>query len=229
MGTMFQPRFNFGTVKAPVEVAGDDDEKSDGDNGEGLPSPHLVKVTARRMAGLKEATQALDRLPDIGESLHVVCTARHDLTDTLAALMTKLGPVDRLLIATLNFNDKNLRSLLIWLDEGTVKSCGLVASLFFAAHKKQLASLARSEFRERGQRIAFCHSHAKVISISFASGVRMSISGSANLSGNGSGREQFELTNDAGLAEWHAGWITELLDRHEGREPKNDATQATAD
>ena len=56
-----------------------------------------------------------------------------------------------------------------------------------------------AEFRSRGQRAACCHCHAKVITLAFASGMKMSIEGSANLCGNGSGHEQFALFNDAAL------------------------------
>jgi len=63
---------------------------------------------------------------------------------------------------------------------------------------------------------ACCSSHAKVVALAFASGERLSIEGSANLCGNGSGREQFALIADAGLHDWHAGWIDALVTKHEG-------------
>jgi hypothetical protein len=58
--------------------------------------------------------------------------------------------------------------------------------------------------------------HAKVAALAFDSGERLSIEGSANLCGNGSGREQFVLIHDAALHDWHARWITELVTAHEG-------------
>ena len=54
--------------------------------------------------------------------------------------------------------------------------------------------------------------------VQFADGTAFSIEGSANLCGNGSGREQFALFADADLTDWHAAWIDELVTRHEGRE-----------
>lgn len=215
----FNGRGNFAPPLPPPDTPPDPDE----DNGDGLPTPLIVKVTARRMAGLKEATQALSQLPEPGESLHVVATARHDLTDTLAALLTRLGRCELLMIATLGYNEKNLRALLQWLDEGSVKSVGLVTSLFFRAHKRALWEQTLTQFRQRRQRAAACHSHSKVITLAFTSGVKLSLSGSANLCGNGSGREQFELTNHDELCLWHSAWIGELLDRHEGKEQERKA------
>jgi hypothetical protein len=215
----FSARSNFALLpQAKADQAEAEDLDPDEDNGEGLPSPHMVKVSARRMAGLREATEALDKLPGPGESLHVVSTARLDLTDTLAALMVKLSAVSEMRIATLGYNEKNLAALLEWLDEGAVKTVSLVASLFFRAHKRGLWETTLKQFRQRKQRAACCHSHSKVVTLHFASGVKMSIEGIANLCGNGSGREQFALFNDPALHDWHSAWIGELLDRHEWKE-----------
>src|SRR5215813_3333279 len=108
--------------------------------------------------------------------------------------------------------------MLRWLDAGQVTSLTLLASLFFQSHNGNLWQETLAEFRMRQQRAACCHSHAKVVSLSFASGVRLAIEGSANLCGNGSGREQFCLVNDAGLTDWHARWVLELVTKHEGKE-----------
>ena len=192
---------------------GADDED---DDGTGLPRPALVKLAARRAAGLAEARDVLAHLPGPAESLHAVCTARMDLTDVIGALAGRLGRCDRMQIATLGYNEANLRMMLRWLDSGAVGSLALVASIFFRSHKGDLWSETLAEFRRRRQRAACCHSHAKVVTLAFASGAKLSIEGSANLCGNGSGREQFALVNDPGLHDWHSRWISELVTKHEG-------------
>src|SRR4051812_24927786 len=98
MVSRFSARSNFAPVLPLTEA--EEAEQVPHDNGEGLPSPHVSKVSARRMAGLREAIDALHHLPAPGECLHVVCTARHDLTDTLAALITRQGAIQRMKIAT---------------------------------------------------------------------------------------------------------------------------------
>jgi hypothetical protein len=190
-----------------------DDE---GDDAEGLPTPARVKLLARRAAGIAEAKAVLEHLPGPGESLHAVVTSRLDLTDVIGALLGKLGRCERMTIATLGFNAKNLKVMLTWLDKGLAGSLSLVASIFFRSHNGELWERTLEEFRQRKQRAACCHSHAKVVTLAFASGERLSIEGSANLCGNGSGREQFALIADTGLHDWHAGWIDALLDKHEG-------------
>ncbi len=107
--------------------------------------------------------------------------------------------------------------MLDWLGAGAVKTLTLLTSIFFRSHKGALWEHTLAEFRARGQRAAAVHSHAKVVCMSFASGERLVVEGSANLAGNGSGREQFMLVNDAGLHDWHSGWITEQVERGEAK------------
>lgn len=185
------------------------------DDGTGLPTPARIKLAARRAAGLAEARAVLEHLPGPGESLHAVCTARMDLTDVIGALLGKLGRCDRMHVATLGYNARNLRAVLGWLDTGAVGSLALVASIFFRSHNGALWERTLAEFRSRRQRAACCGSHAKVCTLALASGERLAIEGSANLCGNGSAREQFALIHDADLHDWHAAWIDDLVSRHE--------------
>jgi hypothetical protein len=204
--TRFEPRWlHFGTRP------GQDD-----DTGEGLPTPARIRLQARRAAAIAEAKSVLTNLPEPGESVHAICTARMDLTDVIGALLERLGTCERMLVATLGYNRKNLKTLLGWLDQGAVKSLSLVASKFFRSHNGDLWADTLDEFHERGQRAACCDSHAKVVALFFGSGERLSIEGSANLCGNGSGREQLALIRHDALTEWHSGWIADLIRRHEG-------------
>src|SRR5262249_48289211 len=157
-------------------------------------------------------------LPGPGESLHALCTARMDLTDVIGSLLERLGQCDRLVIATLGYNARTLQTMLRWLDTRQVASLTLLASIFFRSHNGELWEQRLAEFRRGGQRAACCHPPARVVSLAFASGARLAIEGSANLCGNGSGREQFCLVNDTGLADWHARWVLEAIARHEGKE-----------
>jgi hypothetical protein len=209
----------------PVRFGPRPDEDED-DNGEGLPRPTKIKLAARRAAGIAEAKAALAHLPKPGESLHAICTARMDLTDIIGGLIEKVGPVPIMMIATLGYNHANLATMLRWLDSGAVTSLSLVASIFFRAHKGALWDETLREFRARKQRATCCHSHAKVVTMAFASGETFSIEGSANLCGNGSGREQFALINDRALHDWHAAWISELVTRHEGKEAQGKEAEA---
>jgi hypothetical protein len=186
----------------------------DEDDGADLPRPHLLRLQARRAAGIREAADTLAVLPALGESLHAVMTARLDMTDVVNALLGKLGRCDRLAVATLGYNRRNFKAMVGWLDAGAVGSLMLVASIFFRAHNGDLWAETIKEFGCRGSRAACCPSHCKVMTLSFAGGARLAVEGSANLCSNGSAREQFAVIHDAALHDWHAGWIDELVRRH---------------
>jgi hypothetical protein len=186
------------------------------DEGSDLPRPALVRLRARRAAGIREAQETLALLPAPGESLHAVMTARLDMTDVLNALLDKLGRCDRAMIATLGYNRRNFQAMLHWLDAGKVGSLTLLASIFFRSHNGDLWAETVEEFRRRGQRAACCPSHCKVMALAFADGTRLAVEGSANLCSNGSAREQFAIINDGGLFNFHATWLAERVSKHEG-------------
>jgi hypothetical protein len=198
--------------------------QADADEADGLPTPALVKSKARRALGIAEAAELLAHLPAPGESLHVLCTARFDMSDVLNHLIERFGVTERVVIATLGYNRRNLLAMLRWLDTQAVRSLTLLSSIFWRAYNKELWAETLTEFRKRKQRAACCHFHAKVSALAFATGERFSIEGSANLCGNGSGKEQFVLVNDAELCDWHSRWILDLVTRHEGE--ANQAAEA---
>src|SRR5262245_6040613 len=99
-------------------AVGEDDE----DDGRDLPRPLLLRLQARRAAGIAEAAETLAHLPGPGESLHAVMTARLDMTDVLNALLDKLGRCETARVATLGYNRRNFKTMLTWLDAGKVGS-----------------------------------------------------------------------------------------------------------
>lgn len=193
------PRVRFGARPAAEEV----------------PAPLLARAAARRTALLAEAAGVLSVLPAEGESLHALMTGRYDLMHLLAALVERLGAVEAARIATLAYSARNLAELLALLDGGKVKMLTLLCSAFFRDHNRNLWEQTLAEFRKRGQRAAAARSHCKVITLATAAGERYALEGSANLRTN-SNREQFALFRDAGLHDWHAAWIDQLVTAHEG-------------
>jgi hypothetical protein len=186
------------------------------DDGRDLPLPLLLRRFRRRAAGIREAEDTLAVLPEPGEALHAVMTARLDMTDVLNALLCKLGPCTTAHVATLGYNRRNLTMMLAWLDAAMLGSLTLVASIFFRSHNGDLWEETLQEFRRRGQRAACCPSHCKVMALAFEEGTHLALEGSANLCSNGSAREQFALIHDTALADWHARWIDDLVTRYEG-------------
>ena len=82
-------RFTVRRIRFGHHAADPDDE------GEGLPLPKLIRLRARRAAGIAEARAVLEHLPGPGESLHALCTARMDLTDVIGSLLERHGGATR--------------------------------------------------------------------------------------------------------------------------------------
>ena len=154
-------------------------------------------------------------LPAAGEAVHALITGRFDLMHLVVAVLEKIGPADAVRIATLSYNGRNLSEMVRLLDEGKTKTLTLLCSSFFRDHNKELWTETLDEFRERKQRAAAARSHAKVVTIEMAAGVKLVVEGSANLRSN-SNREQIALLRHDGLHDWHGAWIDALVAQHEG-------------
>lgn len=204
------PRVRFGRNKAGEDKA---------------PLPHLLAgAAARKAERLPKAENVLAALPGPGASLHALMTGRYDLMDMVAAVVAGRGPVLSLSASTLSFHAKNLVTLLDLFDAGRVAAIHVLCCTFFRNTNRGLWGTALAEFRTRGQRIAAARTHAKVVTLALADGTRYAIEGSANLRHNDC-REQIAVVNDAGVHDFHAGWIGELIARHEGDE--KDAEEGT--
>lgn len=213
--TTFTPKhLHFGPRKPKPDDPKDDD-------GRGLPRPTLVQIADRRGAGIREAKEILEQLPGPNESLHAVATHRMDMSDLVNVLLLECGPCRSLWFATLGYNERNLAAMLGWLTCGAVAELGLLTSDYFAHHKEPLWRETIKQFRLHTEEIdvsahcAAARSHAKVITLDFKDGRKFSIEGSANLCGNGSGREQFSLACHADLHDWHQAWVREMVSLHE--------------
>lgn len=179
-----------------------------------IPTPTVSKASRRRVAQLAEARDVLTELPAPGEALHGLMTGRYDLTDLIEVLLDQIGPA-RLTVATLSFNRRNTVDMLAWMDAGKVTGLDLLCSAFFREHNGELFRAFRQDLHQRGGRLAAARNHCKVVALSFESGERFALEGSANLRTN-SNREQFALIHDAGLYAWHDAWIREQVTTHEG-------------
>jgi hypothetical protein len=166
------------------------------------------RATLRRKAQLKKAADMVPHLPAPGESLHALLTGYFDFALVLTCVLRSRGvPCEALRVATLSFSKRNVQEMAHWLDEGLVKRLVLLSSDFMKEGNPATYYGAVKELAEgRGQTVAAARCHAKVATLSFEDGLRLVFEGSMNLSTNRN-IEQMAVINDAGLHDWHAGWI----------------------
>jgi hypothetical protein len=211
MASRFTPqRIDFTALARPRPL--DAAAATDADD---TPTPATFRAKARRAAMLKDAGEVVRFIPAPGESLHAVMSGTYDLMMVLVAILQRFGcPCEAMRIATLSFNKRNCHEILAQLDAGKVGRFSLLCSEYFRDNDSEVYQAIRQELVKRGQRLAACRNHCKVVTLAFADATRLVLEGSANLRRNGN-LEQFCLIHDAALHDWHAAWIDALVNKHE--------------
>jgi hypothetical protein len=174
------------------------------------------KAGLRRKAQLKRAAEVVPNLPGPGESLHTLLTGYFDFALVLTCVLrSRACPCEHARVATLSFGYKNVQEMAGWLDGGIVRRLTLLCSDFMAkASPKEFRGAVAELVEQRGQRVGSARCHAKVVTLAFADGLRLTFEGSANLRTNRN-MENLCVVNDPGLHDWHAAWIDAKVREHE--------------
>lgn len=190
-----------------------------------LAEPHLHRrvATRRLFADYRadpEALKHLEALPREGESLHAVMGQRYSMWDLVPALIERTGRrITDLHIATLSYSTKTAADLIGLIDDGRINRCSLIVSFYFKAQNRGLYDALVLPLRERKQRVIACRNHCKVLLVKIAGGGSYVCEGSANLRSN-KNCEQFVLTRDRRLYQFHREWMEQLLNREGGTDAK---------
>lgn len=169
-----------------------------------------VRNHCLNLDGIAHAAKQIGRLPAPCEAVHCLMGGDYHGFDIVPALIDLEGqPVEKLTIATLSFSKKNLSHLTLLLDQGRIQSVELLASDYFAKADALIYTAAKRELENRGHKIGFARTHAKVICMT-TPGNNYVVESSANLR-SCVNFEQFCIFNDRELLTWHREWISYLL------------------
>jgi hypothetical protein len=158
-----------------------------------------------------DAYRHLATLPAEGESLHGVISGKYALWELVPAIIERTGQtIEDLTIATLSFSESNAAHLLSLIDAGKVKHVGLLISYFFKAQNRKIYDALVPQLRERGHRVLAMRTHCKLILAELADGTKYTVESSANLRSSVN-VEQFVMTNDTKLYDFHRQWIYDEL------------------
>jgi hypothetical protein len=184
--------------------------------GDGRRRAREFKASLRRKAQLKKAADVIPQLPGAGESLHTLLTGYFDFALVLTCVLrARPCPCEHVRIATLSFGPRNVQEMARWLDEKIVHRLTLLCADFMAkANPKVYQGAVKELVEQRGQVVGSARCHAKVCTLAFTDGLRVSFEGSANLCTNRN-LENLCVVNDPGLHDWHAQWIDAKVREHE--------------
>jgi hypothetical protein len=189
--------------------------------------------TMRRAAGKREllhllhvsnAAKQLERLPAEGESIHCVMRGNYHAWDLIPAALQLAAPatIERLYVATLGFNDANARELVGLLDAGRIRRVTFLCSAYFRDASAETYRPLAEQLLARGQRVAAIRTHAKIQAYTLTDGRAIAIESSANLR-SCRNIEQFCMTADRALFDFHAAWMDEVFAQWpDGKQPPPD-------
>jgi len=149
-------------------------------------------------------------LPDHGTSCHVVNNGKSDFWALVPHLLTLTGPA-YLWASTWILNRNNALELLDLLDTGKLLSTVLLSGTYFKNREPAVYAVVAEGFLLRHQRFLAFQNHAKIICL-INDTAAIVVEGSANFTANPR-LEQYVLTHDRSLAEFHKSWMEEMI-RH---------------
>ncbi len=163
---------------------------------------------------ISKAKDVLARLPDDGESVHIILRGTFRNSDFLDAIMQLAAPAvcEELHLATLGLDRKTADTIFRLLDAGTVRRCTLLACVYFESHDRELWGWVVGELQRRGSRALAARNHTKLQLYALDDGRRYSMESSANLRSCNM-TEQATLTRDAGLYDFHRTWIDSIFEK----------------
>ena len=101
--------------------------------------------------------------------------------------------------------------MLALLDAAKVKSVALLVSHYFKSSNAEIYSALVPHLLQRGHRVCAMRTHAKMTLIKTSDGIEYVIESSANLR-SCKNVEQFVMSRDHELYDFHRRWISDLID-----------------
>jgi hypothetical protein len=174
-----------------------------------------AKAERREMLNLLRVSNAakhLGRMPGPGCTIHAIMKGNYSYADLIPAVLKLSEPskLDYLAATTLGFSQKAALQMIDLLDSGNVRTLDFLCADFFEKSDPEICNFAREELTRRGSRFASARCHAKIILLGMDDGTRYVSESSANIRACRS-IEQFAITNDPDLYDFHRVWIDELM------------------
>lgn len=158
---------------------------------------------------LKAARDVLDCLPKKNQCLHVISSGKFDYWTVIKRIIELLNcPVDEIYLTTWTTKRRYSEDLVDMFDSGKIRKMTFLTGLYFKVRAPDVYSFLAEEFTRRGQKFICADNHAKIAAM-FTSGGDICVEGSANFTANPR-IEQFTISNDTALANFHKKWIENI-------------------
>lgn len=165
------------------------------------------KALFRRMQRKAAAADVVTTLPSTGETLRIVSNGGFDFFDLVPATLKHLKPAT-MHACTWILNRTIAVELFGLIDANEIRECTLITGDYFRQRTPDAYGIIAQGFAERGMRFRTAPIHAKVMLIEDGEHF-LTFEGSANWTNN-TNVEQFCITNDRAVLEFHREWIEEI-------------------
>lgn len=190
-----------------------------------MPAPRAMRrIAKRRMMNGDRETHLRDMLaaaPAVGESIHIISAGKFDFWTWVPVMLQWIGKTDALYCSTWTLSRANALDLFAAHDAGLIAKgqVHFLTGVYFKRRETAVYSMLLQGLTERGGRYKAFENHAKVLLLcNAASGTYITVEGSANLNSNPR-LEQYVITNERGLHDFHRAWMEEALASRKKRCP----------
>jgi hypothetical protein len=171
-----------------------------------------TKVQMRDARRQRRAVEAVTRLPEPGEYLHIITGQEFAGFDLLPAMLTltQARRFEALTLTTLGFSKLNLEAIAAMVRSGKVRPAGLriLCSDFFRRADRDIWRTGAEQAHRLGYGFRSTRNHTKLI-LAEVGRRHFVVESSANLR-SCANLEQFTITQSKQLFDFHAGWITQV-------------------
>jgi hypothetical protein len=169
-----------------------------------------ARKEARREARRADLAKFVDRLPEKGESLHLIFDGDIDAFDMIPhSLNLATAEAAELHAVSWAISRPCCLELLDMIDTGKLKRAALILDPSFRDKRASIYATALEGLLDRGQRMRTTKTHAKIVLLHWA-GQWLTMETSANLNEN-KRIEQMTVTNDKELYSFHRDWMEAIL------------------
>ena len=183
-----------------------------------MPAARAHRLNARRRferVAQRQALSAVLHAPPLrGESIHVVSEAKFDFWTWVPVMIDWQGATRDLYCSTWTLSRENATQMFALWDSGKIGRAHFLTGKYFKRRETAVFSYLVMGMQARNGRYRSFENHCKVLLLNNPErDIWLSVEGSANLTSNPR-LEQYVLTNDRGLYEFHRGWMEECFDRY---------------
>jgi hypothetical protein len=163
------------------------DDYAESTYGEALDLDNGIRVTipihyTQDATSIKSMTQAIGRLPNADEAIHLWIGGQHSMGHIIPALIELAAPeiIDTLHVATLTFSKDNALEWADLMDKGKIKRLTILTSQYFSKTSPQIYDFALALFQRRPVEVFPRRAHTKLMTAKLSDGRTISAEGSAN-------------------------------------------------